>query len=70
MLFQSDQLPRWRWAVCSVIRDSKSSAGGQLEQPSEVNSSTTTGVRVGPAPRMPIAAEAESPPLPRKQIAG
>src|SRR5712664_2676536 len=34
---------------CFAIRDSNSSAGGQLEQPSEVNSSTTTGVRVGPA---------------------
>src|SRR6266446_4837068 len=32
---------------CFAIRDSNSSAGGQLEQPSEVNSSTTTGVRVG-----------------------
>jgi hypothetical protein len=34
---------------CSAIRNSKLSAGGQLEQPSEVNSSTTTGVRVVPA---------------------
>jgi hypothetical protein len=32
---------------CFAIRDSNSSAGGQFEQPSEVNSSTTTGVRVG-----------------------
>src|SRR6266850_6382599 len=34
---------------CSAIRISKVSAGGQLEQPSEVNSSTTTGVREAPA---------------------
>src|ERR1700746_1889273 len=34
-------------ATCpSDSRASKASAGGQLEHPSEVNSSTTTGVRV------------------------
>jgi hypothetical protein len=42
---------------CSAIRISKLSAGGQLEQPSEVKSSTITGVRVGPA-----AAEADCVP--------
>src|SRR6266851_4043273 len=34
-------------SFCSASRASRASAGGQLEQPSEVNNSTTTGERAG-----------------------
>jgi hypothetical protein len=39
-------IPWTGWVLSSLERTS--SAGGQLEQPSDVNSSTTTAVSLGP----------------------
>jgi hypothetical protein len=42
------------------MRASKASAGGQLEQPSDVNSSTTTGTRARVAPESALASLADA----------
>src|SRR5258705_5510430 len=48
-------MPWIDWVLSSL--ESTSSAGGQLEQPSEVNSSTSTGVALGPAALVSLSGE-------------